>query len=211
VRSDKLKQQLAALVDTFARDGYRPAILAPMVSAEDARKRWTALAAFYRAHDHFLVTNGPYRLKGWSDQGVALDVFRDLTYPLGVGSFDNYAIPRRGFVTKVERNGDQITLVADIELVMKHMRSYDIVRQPLQSVPPDVAKRSAPQLRYLVTDAEGRVVLAGQADVADDGSFHLDVAGRLPPGRFTLAAEIAVNGNVMNAEIKRVPIVMPSS
>jgi hypothetical protein len=74
-----------------------------------------------------------------------------------------------------------------------------------------VAKRSAPQLRYLVTDAEGRAVLAGQADVGDDGVFHLDLAGRLPPGRFTLAAEIAVNGNVMNAEIKRVPIAMPPS
>jgi hypothetical protein len=210
-RSEKLKKKLAALVDTFARDGYRPVILASMVSAEDARKRWTALAAFYRAHDHFLVTNGPYRLKSWSEQGVVLDVFRDLTYPLGVGSFDNYAIPRRGFVTRVERQDDRVTVFGDIELVMKFQRSYDILRQPLQSLSPDVVKRSAPQLRYLVTDAQGRAVLAGQADVADDLAFHLDLAGRLPPGRFTLAAEIAVNGNAMNAEIKRAPIVMPGT
>jgi len=210
VRSDTLKQKLAALVDTFARDGYRPAILAPLVSAEDARKRWAALAAFYQTHDHFLVTNGPYRIQTWSADGVVLDVFRDLTYPLGVGSFDSYAIPRRGYVTKVDRKGDQMTLFGDIELVMKFSRSYDIVRQPLQSVALDMIKRSAPQLRYLVTDPEGRTVLAGQADVGDDRAFHLDL-GRLPPGRFTLAAEIAVNGNVMNTEIKRIALVMPGS
>jgi hypothetical protein len=209
VRSDTLKPKLEALVETFARDGYRPAILAPLVSAEEARKRWTALSAFYKAHGHFLVTNGPYRLQSWSGTGAVLDVFRDLSYPLGVGSFDNYAIPRRGYVTKVERQDDRMTLFGDIELVMKYQRSYDILRQPLQSVAPDVVKRSAPQLRYLVTDAEGRAVLVGQADFGDDLAFHLDLTGRLPPGRFTLAAEIAVNGNVMNAEIKRVPIVMP--
>jgi hypothetical protein len=211
VRSDKLKKKLAVLVDTFAREGYRPAILEPLVSAEDARKRWSALAAFYKSRDHFLVTNGPYRLQGWSGEGVVLDVFRDLTYPLGVGSFDSYAIPRRGYVTKVERKDDRMTLYADIELVMKYSRSYDIARQPLQSVSPEVVKRAAPQLRYLVTAADGRAVLAGSADVADDLAFHLDLKGRLPPGRFTLAAEIAVNGNVMRADIKRIPIVMPGS
>jgi hypothetical protein len=208
-RSDTLKPKLAALVETFARDGYRPAILEPLVTAEDARKRWAALSAFYKAHGHFLVTNGPYWLQSWSRDGVVLDVFRDLSYPLGVGSFDNYAIPRRGYVTKIERRDDRITLFGDIELVMKYQRSYDILRQPLQSAAPDVVKRSAPQLRYLVTDAEGRAVLAGQADIGDDLAFHLDLTGRLPPGRFTLAAEIAVNGNVMNAEIKRVTFAMP--
>ena len=30
--------------------------------------------------------------------------------------------------------------------------------------------------------------------------------GKLPPGTFTLAAQIVVNANAMNAEIRRVPI-----
>jgi len=211
VRSDKLKKKLATLVETFEREGYRPASLQPLVSAEEARKRWAALAAFYRANDHFLVTNGPYRLKSWTPESATLEVFRDLSYPLGVGSFDNYAVPRRRYITKVERQDDRLTLFGDIELLMKHQRSYDIVRQPLRSLSPDVVKRSAPQLRYLVTDADGRAVLTGAADLADDMAFHLDLNGRLPPGRFTLAAEIAVNGNTMRAEIKRIPIAMPGS
>jgi hypothetical protein len=210
-RSEKLKKKLATLVETFERDAYRPAILEPLVSAEDARKRWAALAAFYKANNHFLVTNGPYRLKSWSPEGATLEVFRDLSYPLGVGSFDNYAVPRRGYITKIERQNDRLTLLGDIELLMKHQRSYDIVRQPLQSLSPDVVKRSTPQLRYLVTDAQGRAALAGETDLADDMMFHLDLTGRLPPGHFTLAAEIAVNGNTMRAEIKRIPIAMPGS
>src|SRR6516164_8212728 len=103
VRSDGLKTRLAALVDQFEQHAFRPAILQSLVSAEEARKRWAALSAFYRSHGHFLVTNGPYQLKSWSGNSVSVEAFRDLSYPLGVGSYDTYAIPRRGYVTKVER------------------------------------------------------------------------------------------------------------
>ncbi len=43
-----------------------------------------------------------------AERGVVLrfGAFRDLTYPLGVGSYDAYAIPRRGYVTKVDRDGE---------------------------------------------------------------------------------------------------------
>jgi hypothetical protein len=208
VHSELTKTALASLVEKFEREGYRPEILRSLVSADDARKRWAALAAFYKSHDHFLVTNGPYRLKSWSPESAVLEVFRDLSYPLGVGSFDSYAIPRRAYITKVERQNDRITLFGDVELVMKYQRSYDIVRQSLQSVTLDVLKRSAPQFRYLVTDAEGRAVLTGQVDIADDKTFHLDLNGRLPSGRFTLLAEITVNGNAMSADIERIPIVV---
>ena len=206
VRSEDMSKRLAALVETFERDGYRPDHLKPLVSAEDARKRWAALLAFYKERGHFLVTNGPYQLKRWSADSVMLEAFRDLSYPLGVGSYDAYAVPRRGFITKVERDNDRIRLFGDIELIQKHMRSYDIVRRPLQSVPADVLKRAAPECRYAVLDAEGRVVAAGQVAVAD-ASFLIDLSGKLPPGNLTLLAEIIVNGNAMNADIKRIPIV----
>jgi hypothetical protein len=103
VRSDEIKTRLTALVDQFERQAFRPDILQSLVSADDARKRWAALSAFYRSHGHFLVTNGPYQLKSWSGESASLEVFRDLSYPLGVGSYDNYAIPRRGYVAGVER------------------------------------------------------------------------------------------------------------
>ncbi len=210
VRSDDMNQRLAALVAAFERDGYRPEHLASLVGVEDARKRWAALAAFYKEHGHFLVTNGPYRLKRWSSDSVMLEAFRDLTYPLGVGSFDAYAVPRRGFITQVERDNQRIRLSGDIELVRKYQRSYDIVRQPLQSIAADVLKRAAPECRYTVLDGDGRVILAGQVALADAG-FVIDLSGKLAPGQFTLLAEIIVNGNAMNAEIKQIPLVISSN
>jgi hypothetical protein len=201
-----MKERLAGLLDTFEREGYRPDPLTSLVSADDARKRWAALKSFYRERGHFLVTNGPYQLKRWSAESVSLEAFRDLSYPLGVGSYDAYATPRRGFVTKVERDGDRIILSGDIELVQKHQRSYDIVRRPLQSIASDVLARSAPECRYVVADGDGRIVLAGQVAPSENASFSLDFAGKLPPGRFTLLAQIIVNANAMNAEIQRIPI-----
>jgi len=206
VRSDATKERLASLLESFEREGYRPDPLKSLVSAEDARKRWAALKAFYKERGHFLVTNGPYRLKRWSADSVTLEAFRDLSYPLGVGSYDAYAVPRHGFITKIEREGDRVRLFGDIELVQKHQRSYDIVRKPLQSIAPDVLRRSAPECRYLVTDGEGRVVLAGQVPPAEDASFSIDLTGALPPGHFTLMAQLIVNANAMNAEIRRIPV-----
>src|SRR5262249_37743957 len=62
VRSEQMNRKLASLVETFAHEGYRPYALQSLVSVDEARKRWAALAAFYETHGHFLVTNGPYRL-----------------------------------------------------------------------------------------------------------------------------------------------------
>ncbi len=208
VRSEPLGKRLAALVDTFARHGYRPQRLQSLVTADDARKRWAALSAFYKERGHFLVTNGPYLLKAWTPESATVEAFRDLSYPLGVGSFDAYANPRRGFITRLERTADAIRISGDIEVVQKHMRSTDIVRRPLQSLDADIVRRSAPQCRYMITDEQGRVLLAGLLAPGRDGTFRLDLAAKLPPGRFTLSAELLVNDNAMNAEIRTFPIEM---
>jgi hypothetical protein len=210
-RSEQLNKQLASLVDTFERDGYRPEALRSMVSADEARKRWAALAAFYRERGHFLVTNGPYRLKQWSENKVVLDIFRDLSYPLGVGSYDAYAVPRRGFITRVEQERNQIRLFAEIETIMKFQRSYELQRMPLDSVAPDVLQRSAPECRYTVIDEANRVALAGVAAPPEGGAFRIDLNGRLPPGRYIAFAEILVNGNAMNAEIRRIPVTVAAA
>ena len=90
------------------------------------------------------------------------------------------------------------------------MRSYDLVRRPLQSLSADAIKRAAPECRYIVVDNEGRTVLAGQAPVVEDAGFHIDLGNALPAGRFTLMAELVVNGNAMNAEIRHFPIEVSS-
>ncbi len=211
VRSDQMNKRLAALVETFERDGYRPNALRSLVSVDEARKRWAALGAYYKTHGHFLVTNGPYQLKQWSADSVKLEVFRDLSYPLGVGSYDVYAVPRRGYVTKVEQENDQIRLFGDIETIMKFQRSYEIVRQPLQSLAPDDLKRAAPECRYMIVNVQKQVVLAGVARLTHDSKFQVDLDRKLPAGRYTMFALIAVNGNAMNADIRQIPISISSN
>jgi hypothetical protein len=208
VRAEPLKTRLAGLVDQFERDGFRPVILETLVSEAEARKRWAALAAFYQEHGHFLVTNGPYRLKGWTGESATLDVFRDLSYPLGVGSFDAYAAPRRGYLTKVERQAGGLRLSADIEIVAKFMRDYEIVRQPLRQVDATIRNRAAPECRYVVLDGDGQVVLTATGLPQDDLTFAIPLDDRLPAGRYTVMAEILVNGNAMNPEIERIPVVI---
>jgi hypothetical protein len=206
VRSDRLNQQLASLLATFERDGYRPDLLRTLVSVDEARRRWAALAAFYQAHGHFLVTNGPYELKAWATDSVSLSVFRDLSYPLGVGSFDAYAIPRRGFITKVERENGRLRLFAEIETIMKFQRSYEIDHQSLQSLSPGDRQRAMPQCRYMVLDGDDKVVLAGTVSPVEDGTFQIAFEGKLAAGSYTAVAEITVNGNAMNADIHRIPV-----
>jgi len=206
VRSDEMKTSLAALVDQFERQAFRPEILQSLVSADDARRRWAALATFYRSHGHFLVTNGPYQLKSWSGESATLEVFRDLSYPLGMGSFDTYAIPRRGYVTKVEHQDRRLRLSADIEIVTKFMRDFQILRQPMRLVDATVRKRAAPECRYVVVDADGRIALVGVSLLQEDLTFAVELDGRLPAGQYTVMAEILVNGNAMNSEIKRIPV-----
>jgi len=206
VRSGPLQEKLAALVGEFERDGFRPEALRAQVSEDEARKRWASLAAFFKTHGHFLVTNGPYQLKRWSAESVTLEAFRDLTYPLGVGSFDAYAVPRRGFIAKVDWSGSHATISGDIEVMEKFQRSYRLVRTPLAALPREVARRAVPECRYTIVDQQGRVMLAGVASLSDNATFEVDVAGRLGAGSYTMFAVIALAGNVMNAEVRKISV-----
>lgn len=208
VRRQPLNVRFAALTESFEREGYRPEALRLLVSVDEARRRWAALSAFYKANGHFLVANGPYQLKSWSHDSVVLSAFRDLSYPLGVGSYDSYAIPRRGFITAVDSTVDKIRLSGDIELIDKFQRSYRLVRMPLSSVPPDVLKRTPAECRFVVVDDQKRVVFAGVAPLGESSSFRFDFKNRLPAGRYTMFAAITLNGNVMNADIRQIPIVV---
>jgi hypothetical protein len=210
VRPGGMHAELPALLTQLQRAAFRPAALRPYVREEEARQRWDALAAFYKASGHFLAANGPYRLKSWTPESITMEAFRDLTYPLGVGSYDAYAIPRRGFITGVDWSGERLTVTGDIEVVEKFQRSYRLVRMPLSTVPAADLRRAAPECRYVVTDSNGRVALAGVAPPGAAGSFQVDLANRLPPGSYTLSALIAVNGNVMNPAVHRVQIAVAS-
>ncbi len=205
VRSDVLKRRLKALVAEFERDGFVPAPLAGLATKADARERWKALAAFHAKTGHFLVTNGPYTAKGWAGGVAVLDVVRDPRYPLGVGSYDSYAIPRRAFVAKAEPGADGLVLAVEIDTIDRVMRDYKIVRRPLREAVASFGRKTIPQCDFVAVDGNGRVALAGQGRYRDDGAMLIDLKGRLAPGSYTVSVALYPNGNAVHAEIRRIP------
>jgi len=207
VRDQKLKSRLASLLDGFERQPYVPDSLRGLVTVEQARQRWAALKRFYRKHGHFLVTNGPYRLDKWSANSVTLGVFRDLSYPIALGSFDRYAIPRRAYVTKTERRGDRLEIEAEVETVTKFARSYKIEREPYKGEPAGQTRAEGVGLvaHYAVIGEPHRLMRVGASSVMEGRRLIVDPRGELPPGEYRVALALVLDGNFVQPEVKVVP------
>jgi len=93
--------------------------------------------------------------------------------------------------------------------VTRFGRSYRLDRRPMQSLAPDELQRAAPACRYVVFDPDRQAVLTGTVRPNEDRSFAIVLGARLAKGRYTLAAEITVNANAMNAEIRRYEFAVP--
>jgi len=204
VRDEAAGKRLSALVDEFRTQAFRPGALRDLVSADEARERWSALARFFAQHGHFLVTNGPYRLASWSAGGVTLEVFRDANYPLGVGSFDDYAVPLRAYVTATRDRGDRIEIEADLEHVVTAQRSYAIERAPLSTGTSAKEDELRVECRYIIVAPGGEVVGAGTATSTKDARFIIDLKRLGRARRYTVAVAVLVGRNTMNPEIKLV-------
>ena len=70
------------------------------MTADEAQARWRSLRTFAEKNGHLLVTNGPYRLKEWTPQTVVLEAVREMTYPLGFGTFDRFVNPPRAVIER---------------------------------------------------------------------------------------------------------------
>jgi hypothetical protein len=209
VRDQRLQQQLLPLIEQFERDGYRPPALRQLVSVDQAQARWHALHTFYQQHHHLLVSNGPYLLKSWSEDATVLQVFRDPRYPLGIGSFDSYPIPRRAFITKIDQRDYSISISGEVERVERAERSFEIVREPLGQRPFASWKKDVILCRYLVIGADGRVVLSGLGHRQEDNTFTIDLKDKLAPGIYSIVTALYVNGNTMNPDIKHIQYRVP--
>ncbi|MGH7419464.1 MAG: hypothetical protein ACREKB_16955, partial [Candidatus Rokuibacteriota bacterium] len=158
---------------------------------------------FHAEHGHFLVTNGPYRLQSWSAGAAVLQVFRDLSYPVGLGTFDYLAIPLRAYVSKVENRGARLELRGEAERVSRFQRSYDIVREAVgPAALREADARDRPECRYVIVAPDGKVVRTGAQSLDKSGRFVVDL-GKLPaPGPYQVVTALYVAGNSVNPEIK---------
>ncbi len=203
VREQKVKDGMAGLVDRFLQQKYVPEELKGFVSSAEARFRWSALKQFYRRRGHFLVTNGPYELVRWSRDATVLRAFRDPTYPVGMGSFDQYPLPLRAYISKIEIRGDRLEILGEVERVFRFQRSYRVVREPFGGDSSGQTRWPA-LCRYVVVGPEGDVLNAGTSEQGEAGKFTVDLKGKLPPGSHTVMLALYQGENFVDPEVKMV-------
>jgi len=205
VRDGKIKAALATMAADFERRAWVPEGLRGLVTVDQARQRWAALRRFARQHGHWLVTSGPYRLVRWTPETTVLSVFRDFSYPRGVGSYDRYALPVRAFPGTVERAGETLMVTADVESVEKFERSYRIVRQPFKAAPAGetTMRPVVPAARYVVL-AGDEVVRAAESRQLSGERLVVDLKG-LKRGDYRVMLTLALDDNLVNPEVKVIP------
>ena len=199
-RDPKTREELGAILDGLARRNHVPEALKRLVAADEAQARWAALRQFAQRRGHYLVTNGPYLLEKWTDAAIVLQVFRDLNNPLGVGSYDRFAIPRRAYVTRITARGDRLEIMAEIERLEKFLREYRLVREPLGSRGEE-ERPDLPACRYVILGADGTVAAAGVSRDVQAHRLVVDLKGRLKPGAYTALVALALGDNLVGPEV----------
>jgi len=212
VRNAGVVRQLAEIARELEDRAHVPAALAPYVGAGEARQRYRRLREFHAAHGHWLVTNGPYRLSRWDGTKAVLSVFRDPSYPKGLGSFNAYAAPLKAHVTRVERRNYGAEVHTEIEWLERLGRDVRIVRgsfaQRLAERLATAGPPPAPVCRYLLVGADGAVAAAGSTRADATGTCRLEFSrpgGRAGGSSDRLVLAAVLEDNVANAPIKFMP------
>jgi len=208
VRDPALKAKLQGLIAQFERDGYRPKALQDHVTAGQAQARWRALRQFVEARGHLLVANGPYRLKQWTPDKVVLQAVREVTYPLGFGTFDRFTYPPRGTIESAKHDHGRVTVRAGAEMVLKAGRSYKPTKEPLLRSTMRGTAGLLVASRYLLIAPGGKVLKVDKMRWEEDGRFTIALPGRLPPGLYTIVVAVFLDGNSMlpSTEMLRIRI-----
>jgi hypothetical protein len=206
VRHPEQLVKLRSLVKEFATTGWRPAALADLVSPDAAKARWQALDQFAEANGHLLVANGPYRLASASPDAIVLNVVREFTYPIGLGTYDPFAYPPRAEITRVEQVGRRVFVTADVEIAVKQQRDRKITRTPLRRDTLRGIYPIRPEPRYVLIGGDGKVAAAGIARWESDGRFAVALPQTLPPGPGMLFTGVFLDGNTIDPAIRRIEI-----
>lgn len=201
-RDATLRAKLLDLMVAFERNSYCPQPLKNVVTADEAQARWRALRTFAEEKRHLLVTNGPYRLKEWTPQTVVLEAVREMTYPLGFGTFDRFVNPPRAVIAAVGQGAGEITVRADAEMVLKTGRTYRLDKEPLLHQTTRGVQGLLVVSRYLLIAPDGSVVKVDKMDWKEDGQFAIKLPEGLSPGQYTLIFGIFLDGNAMDPSAK---------
>ncbi|HEY3078229.1 MAG TPA: hypothetical protein VGJ74_23890, partial [Burkholderiales bacterium] len=205
VRDAEVVRRLAELARELEARAYIPPALVSRVNPQEARARYRRLREFYAAHGHWLVTNGPYLLERWDGTKAVLGVFRDPSYPKGIGSFNAYAAPLKAYVTRIETRSYGAEVQTETEWLERLGRDVRIVRgsfaQRLAERLTSPGPPPVPVCHYLLIGRDGAVASAGAVQAASTGTCQLKF--KRPSYRLMVAP--VLEDNAANAAIKIVP------
>ena len=204
VRDRSLGAKLQELIAQFERERYRPAALIDFVTDDQAQARWRSLRMFAERNGHLLVTNGPFRLKEWKPDSVVLEAVRDVTFPLGFGTFDRFVNPPKAVIETATRDADRVTVRADAEMILKMGREYRLVKEPLLRTTARGTDNLLVASRYLLIGPDGAVLKLDKMQWNEDGRFTIALPQSLRPGQYTVVLGIFLDGNTVDPSIARV-------
>ncbi|OGO80522.1 MAG: hypothetical protein A3K41_06315 [Chloroflexi bacterium RIFOXYD12_FULL_57_15] len=166
---------LAGQLATAASESYIPyeSTLGQYITAEEAAARYANLQAFYDEHNHFWVGTGPYVL----DQAFLTEKTATLVnnpdFPDLADRWARFGEPK---IAEVELDGPgQVTIGSEA--------TFDVfVTFQGEAYPADEIK----EVKYLLYDATGAVVLVGTATAVAEGQYSVvipaDVTAKLAAG-----------------------------
>jgi hypothetical protein len=212
VRNAAIVSRLAELARELEARAHVPAALAQHVGAAEARQRYRRLREFHAAHGHWLVTNGPYLLSRWDGAKAVLAVFRDPSYPKGIGSYNAYAAPLKAHVTRIEQLDYGAEVRTEIEWLERLGREVRVVRgsfaQRLAERLASAAPPPPPVCRYVLLGPDGAVTAVDAVRAEASGTCRLKFArpvGQSARGSGRLVLGAVLEDAVANAPIKIVP------
>jgi len=166
-----------------------PLQLRGIVKDIEAKKRWDSLMSWFNNTGNLLVTNGPYKLAKKGGSEIVLKVFRDPTYPLGIGSYDHLNVPRFARISKASLynntvvNGQTVRFEAHVEVedILFHARSYS----------KEFKGSSAAQIFVYLVDEVGKVYYYNlEGTPSKEGVFSSSLSSELvrtlPPRKYYL-------------------------
>jgi hypothetical protein len=208
VRDATIVRQLAELARELEERAYVPPVLARYVGTGEARERYRRLREFHAARGHWLVTNGPYLLSRWDRTKAVLAVFRDPSYPRGIGSFNAYAAPLKAHVTRIERRDYGAEVRTEVEWLERLGRDVRIVRgsfaQRLAERLVTEAPPPTPVCRYVLFGPDGAVAAAGAVRADTNGTCRLEFTR--PGGQVTGGGHRLVLGAVLEDNVASTPV-----
>ncbi|HEV8586621.1 MAG TPA: hypothetical protein VGT02_16760 [Methylomirabilota bacterium] len=205
VRDARLRDRLRPLLAALEGRAHVPPALQGLVTPREARQRWGKLAQFLDERKHVLVTSGPYELHAWSPTGAVLRVFRNFSYPLGVGSFDRYPHPLHGSITRAEVRADRIEVHAEAERVERFAREHRIVAEPVGAAAVQKERGISVVCRFVIVGPEGAVLRMGSVAPTPAGTFVVTRDG-LGRGPHVALLAVSVNGVVVAAAARSVRV-----